>query len=124
MNPSLWKQKAIFLGMAFCATFVFLPNETMAAEIQDVKVQIESGNHEMPLSVKKRITESITSVGERIFSGKDDRLFLANQKQYDKVLSDIVNRVVIGYMVTDLHVDYGKQTMMPVSYTHLRAHET
>ena len=67
MNPSLWKQKAIFLGMAFCATFVFLPNETMAAEIQDVKVQIESGNHEMPLSVKKRITESITSVGERIF---------------------------------------------------------
>ena len=115
MNPSLWKQKAIFLGMAFCATFVFLPNETMAAEIQDVKVQIESGNHEMPLSVKKRITESITSVGERIFSGKDDRLFLANQKQYDKVLSDIVNRVVIGYMVTDLHVDYGKQTMMHVT---------
>lgn len=115
MNPSLWRRKAIFLGMAFCATFVVLPNETMAAEIQDVKVQIESGNHEMPLSVKKRITESITSVGERIFSGKDDRLFLANQKQYDKVLSDIVNRVVIGYMVTDLHVDYGKQTMMHVT---------
>lgn len=115
MNPSLWKQKVIFLGMAFCATFVVLPNETMAAEIQDVKVQIESGNYEMPLSVKKRITESITSVGERIFSGKDDRLFLANQKQYDKVLSDIVNRVVIGYMVTDLHVDYGKQTMMHVT---------
>ena len=87
MNPSLWRRKAIFLGMAFCATFVLVPNETKAAEIQDVKVQIESGNHEMPLSVKKRIAQSITSIGERIFSGKDDRLFLANQKQYDKVLS-------------------------------------
>lgn len=115
MNPSLWRRKAIFLGMAFCATFVLVPNETKAAEIQDVKVQIESGNHEMPLSVKKRIAQSIMSMGERIFSGKDDRLFLANQKQYDKVLSDIVNRVVIGYMVTDLHVDYGKQTMMHVT---------
>ena len=115
MNPSLWRRKAIFLGMAFCATFVLVPNETKAAEIQDVKVQIESGNHEMPLSVKKRIAQSIMSMGERIFSGKDDRLFLSNQKQYDKVLSDIVNRVVIGYMVTDLHVDYGKQTMMHVT---------
>ncbi len=56
----------------------------------------------MPPAVEKRITASISAIGNRILVGKDESLFRSHESEYDKVLADIVNRVVVGYVVDDI----------------------
>jgi hypothetical protein len=65
--------------------------------------------------VEKRIVSSISSIGNRILVGKEEDLFRLNSGEYNKVLADIINRVVIGYVVSDLTVNYGSDTSLSVT---------
>lgn len=119
MNPSFWIKKAIFFGMAFCSTLIPITDVVYGEKIEEIKVDIRSEAHPLSDTVKKRISQSITSIGKRIFEGKEADSFIPHQKQYNRVLSDVINRVVMGYVVTDVEVKYGKTatigiTLMPV----------
>ncbi len=114
MVPSLWTKKIMRAGFFLLACFTFASPDVMAAQIQNIDVSVSSVQGEIPDSVGKRIEASISAIGNRVFVGKDDSLFRLNKPQYDKVLADIVNRVVIGYIVSDLQVDYGSQTSISV----------
>lgn len=79
----------------------------------DVHLSVTDGN--VPPVVAKRIVSSISSIGNRILIGKEENLFRLNSAEYNKVIADIINRVVIGYVVSDLSVDYGSNTSINVS---------
>lgn len=88
---------------------------SQAAPVETVTVGVSSAEGALPASVEKRIRASISAIGSRVLSGKDDSIFLLNQPAYNKVLSDIVNRVVVGYVVADLSVSYGPETHIAVT---------
>ena len=101
-------------GVGLLACFVFLPHNVDAAPIKSVGVSVATMQGEVPDSVRKRIESSISAIGNRVFVGKEENIFRLNAVQYNKVLADIVNRVVIGYMVSDLQVAYGEHTSISV----------
>lgn len=112
MISSLKKRLAgagIFLLLAAFSGNVY------AAPIEHVDVHLSVAAGDVPPVVEKRIVSSISSIGNRILSGKEENLFRLNSAEYNKVIGDIINRVVIGYVVSDLSVDYGKNTSINVS---------
>lgn len=115
MNPSFWIKKAIFFGMAFYSTLIPISNVVYGEKIEEIKVDIRSEAHPLSDTVKKRISQSITSIGKRIFEGKEEDSFIPHEKQYNRVLSDVINRVVIGYVVTDVEVKYGKTATIGIT---------
>lgn len=114
MIPSLRGQAVVQAGVGLLACFVFLPHNVNAAPIKSVGVSAATTQGEVPDSVRKRIESSISAIGNRVFVGKEENIFRLNAVQYNKVLADIVNRVVIGYMVSDLQVVYGTHTSISV----------
>ena len=114
MIPSLRRQAVVQAGVGLLACFVFLPHNVDAAPIKSVGVSVATTQGEVPDSVRKRIESSISAIGNRVFVGKEENIFRLNAVQYNKVLADIVNRVVIGYMVSDLQVAYGEHTSISV----------
>lgn len=87
---------------------------TSASPVESVSVTVTGAQGEIPESVGRRISASIEAIGGRVLIGKEEGLFRSNQNTYDKILSDIVNRVVVGYVVSDLQASYGTHTDIKV----------
>lgn len=79
----------------------------------EVSVCVTEGD--LAPSVAKRIQASIEAIGSRILTGKEDSLFLSSSERYNRVLANIVNRVVVGYVVAGIDVDYGPSTSISVT---------
>lgn len=103
-------------GLALLVSSFLLPAGADAAPIREVSVSV-TGEGGMPPAVEKRITASISAIGNRILVGKDESLFRSHESEYDKILADIVNRVVVGYVVDDISASYGEKTALHVSLT-------
>lgn len=84
--------------------------EAKAAPVEDVQVSVSSTAGSIPPSVKKRIAASVSTIGNRVLGGKEERIFQLNPESYNRVLADIVNRVVVGYVVSNIDVSYGPVT--------------
>lgn len=85
-----------------------------AGEVEQVDVSLSSTSGQIPPTVSKRIAASITAIGDRVLIGKQAGLFQMNAADYNKVLADIVNRVVVGFVVSDIQIDYGTDTHIRV----------
>lgn len=110
------EKKAWLAGGALAAMlWCICPYEAAAAPVSRVDVSVSSTEGDIPPSVENRIKASISSIGSRVLVGKEENLFRLNADTYNKVLSDIVNRVVVGYVVADLSADYGVETSISVT---------
>lgn len=108
------KQRMIRIGFSlFVSSFLF-PSAIHAAPIEGVHVTVKTASGTMPEAVENRISASISAIGNRVLVGKEENVFRFNESQYNKVLADIINRVVVGYIVSDMQVSYGKETNMTV----------
>jgi hypothetical protein len=114
MHSSLkqWMMRAGFILLVSSFSF---PLTSEAAPIRQVDVHVGVIEGDLPPAVEKRIVSSISSIGNRILVGKEENLFRLNSSEYNKVLADIINRVVIGYVVSDLTVNYGGDTSLSVT---------
>ena len=115
MQPSLMQKQVLRAIFVLLAGFVSFPVTTDAAPVKNVEVSVCAVREDIPGSVKKRIEASISSIGNNVFIGKEENILRKNSGQYNKVLADIINRVVIGYMVENIEVDYGVHTTVKVS---------
>lgn len=104
-----------FLTGALFVSYGLLANEAEAAKVESVHVSVAVTEGEIPPSVEKRIRASIESIGSRVLVSKEDSLFQLSPSAYDRVLADIVNRVVVGYVVSDMNVSYGPSTTIAVT---------
>ena len=73
-------------GLALLVSSFLLPAGAEAAPIREVSVSV-TGAGGMPPAVEKRITASISAIGNRILVGKDESLFRSHESEYDKVLA-------------------------------------
>ena len=114
MFPS-YKKWMIRAGMVLLVSSFMISQPSLAAPIEEVGVEVTSSADAIPPAVEKRIAASISSIGNRVLKGKEENLFRLNEGQYNKVLADIINRVVVGYVVDDIRASYGTKTMLQVS---------
>ena len=105
MQPSLMQKQVLRAIFVLLAGFVSFPVTIDAAPVKNVEVSVCAVKEDIPGSVKKRIEASISSIGNNVFIGKEENILRKNSGQYNKVLADIINRVVIGYMVENIEVD-------------------
>ncbi len=112
MFPS-YKKWMLRAGLSLLVSSFMTP-AALAAPIEEVKVDVASTGDPMPEAVERRVAASISSIGNRLLKGKEENLFRLNEAQYNKVLADIINRVVVGYVVEDIRADYGEETHIRV----------
>lgn len=109
----------ILPGTALSAVLAaaFFPAASVYADynVEQVSVNVQASEGEIPPSVSRRITASIAAIGSRVLVGQPVNVFRLNEESYDKVLADIVNRVVVGYVVTDIHVSYDTVTTIQIT---------
>ena len=115
MFSSLLKKQMMRAGFLLLVSSFLIPSPAQAAPIEKVEVALDAAGGDLPPAVEKRVVSSISSIGNRVFVGKEENLFALNSSAYDKVLADIINRVVIGYVVSDLSVNYGRDTSIHVT---------
>lgn len=114
--PSFLMGKTWPAGVLLAAMFSsFSGGEAAAAPVEAVYVSVSSTEGTIPPSVEKRIAASISAIGRRVLQGKEASLFQLDPDTYNRVLADIVNRVVVGYVVDRIHVSYGRETDIAVS---------
>lgn len=115
MFSSLLKKQMMRAGFLLLVSSFLLPFSAKAAPIEKVDVSLSAVGGDLPPAVEKRVISSISSIGNRVLVGKEESLFSLNSSAYNKVLADIINRVVIGYVVSDLTVSYGRDTALHVA---------
>lgn len=115
MFSSLLKKQMMRAGSLLLVSSFLLPFSAEAAPIEKVDVSLSAVGGDLPPAVEKRVVSSISSIGNRVLVGKEESLFSLNSSAYNKVLADIINRVVIGYVVSDLTVSYGRDTALHVT---------
>lgn len=115
MFSSLPKKQMMRAGFLLLVSSFLLPFSAKAAPIEKVDVSLSAVGGDLPPAVEKRVISSISSIGNRVLVGKEESLFSLNSSAYNKVLADIINRVVIGYVVSDLTVSYGRDTALHVT---------
>lgn len=115
MISSLMIKKMTRAGFLLLVSSFLLSMPAEAAPIEKVDVSLDAVGGDLPPAVEKRVVSSISSIGSRVLVGKEESLFSLNSDVYNKVLADIINRVVIGYMVSDLSVNYGRDTAIHVT---------
>lgn len=115
MFSSLLKKQMMRAGSLLLVSSFLLPFSAEAAPIEKVDVSLSAVGGDLPPAVEKRVISSISSIGNRVLVGKEESLFSLNSSAYNKVLADIINRVVIGYVVSDLTVSYGRNTALHVT---------
>lgn len=115
MFSSLLKKQMMRAGFLLLVSSFLLPFSATAAPIERVDVSLSAVGGDLPPAVEKRVISSISSIGNRVLVGKEESLFSLNSSAYNKVLADIINRVVIGYVVSDITVSYGRDTALHVT---------
>lgn len=115
MFSSLLKKQMMRAGFLLLVSSFLLFFSAEAAPIEKVDVSLSAVGGDLPPAVEKRVISSISSIGNRVLVGKEESLFSLNSSAYNKVLADIINRVVIGYVVSDLTVSYGRDTALHVT---------
>lgn len=115
MFSSFLKKQMMRAGFLLLVSSFLLPFSAEAAPIEKVDVSLSAVGGDLPPAVEKRVISSISSIGNRVLVGKEESLFSLNSSAYNKVLADIINRVVIGYVVSDLTVSYGRDTALHVT---------
>lgn len=85
-----------------------------AAPVGHVSVRVDSAAEAMPVLVQKRIAASIQTVGNHVLLNHDSGDIEQNYDAYERIIYDIVNRVLIGYTVDDIRIDPGADTMLSV----------
>ena len=112
MFSSLLKKQMMRAGFLLLVSSFLLYSPAQAAPIEKVEVSLDAAGGDLPPAVEKRVVSSISSIGNRVFVGKEENLFALNSSAYDKVLADIINRVVIGYVVWAPFSRWGRSSAM------------
>ncbi len=89
-------------------------NGVWAAPVEQVRVDVQSVQEKLPPLVQKRIAASIQTVGNHVLLNHDSGDIQHNYDAYERIIFDIVNRVLIGYTVDDIHIAPGADTVLSV----------
>lgn len=95
---------------AVCASL----SSVTAASVEQVAVHVSSVEEAVPPLVQKRIAASIQTVGNHVFLNQDSDDIAGRSAEYERIINDIINRVLIGYTVESIAIKPGSRTDLDV----------
>lgn len=101
---------SLLTALCVCASL----SSAMAASVEHVSVHVASVQEAMPPLVQKRIAASIQTVGNHVFLHHDDADIRSGTEAYTYAVTDIINRVLIGYTVETIQITPGPDTVLNV----------
>ena len=108
------RRRELFLLVIAFALF-FLPAPAAAADTVDsISVNIVS-DVPPPPRIVKRMTGSVTTVGEQILLGKTVSDVTDRQLGYEKIIQEVFDRVLVGYTVQEVALQPGARTLIQVT---------
>ena len=85
-----------------------------AASVEQVAVHLSSVQEAIPPLVQRRIAASIQTVGNHVFLNQDSEDIAGRSEEYERIVNDIINRVLIGYTVESIAINPGSRTDLDV----------
>lgn len=85
-----------------------------AASVEQVAVHLSSVQDAIPPLVQRRIAASIQTVGNHVFLNQDSEDIAGRSEEYERIVNDIINRVLIGYTVESIAINPGSRTDLNV----------
>lgn len=99
--------------MAVCLSLVVLMSDMSVVQanpaVEEVKVQVVSDSLP-PVRVVRRLTESVKTIGEHLLLGRSSIDIAKNQNHYQRLVREVFDRVLIGYLVNNVEIVPGRQT--------------
>ncbi|MBP2639141.1 MAG: hypothetical protein H6Q66_92 [Firmicutes bacterium] len=111
-----WRRQFFLLVAA--VVFCLLPAPVVAAAdtVDSIVVNVTS-DVPPPARIVKRMTGSVTTVGEQILLGKTVGDVLDRQAAYEKIIQEVFDRVLVGYTVQAVSIDPGIRTTILITLT-------
>ncbi len=88
-----------------------------ADTVEIVTVSITSPEGKPPARIAKRMEASVATVGNHVFTGRSVDEIAAGKDAYERIVSDVIGRVLVGYSVEEVHISPGRTTQIAVTIT-------
>ncbi len=94
----------IILFLSLCI-FLLGSGIADAAVVDDssISVNVTSQGH-LPLLIKSRMESSVTVIAQQLVSGKNIDEISADKAQYENIIKDVFNKILVGYTVNSVNM--------------------
>ena len=87
------------------------------ATIDDVSVSIVCEQGILPTRVEKRMENSVVTVAQHILLGHKTSEIAGNKEEYEKLVQEVFDRVLVGYSVQAVHITPGSTATISLVLT-------
>lgn len=109
-----WYRQIFLFAIAAAVLSLFSVPAIASAETVDSIVVNVASDVPPPPRIVKRMTTSVTIVGEQILLGKTVGDVADRQSAYEKIIQEVFDRVLVGYSVQEVAIQPGIQTTILV----------
>lgn len=88
-----------------------------ADTIESISVNVTSREASPPARVAKRMENSVKTIGEQILLGRNIADVTAARANYEKLVKEVFDRVLVGYTVSQVEIVLGSGTQINVQIT-------
>lgn len=115
------RRQFMLMPVLVLVAFVLLPLGSFvyaaADTVETVTVSITSPEGKPPARVAKRMEASVATVGNHVFTGRGVAEINSGKDAYERIVSDVIGRVLVGYSVEEVHISPGRITQISVIIT-------
>ena len=113
------KRPSILIPVILAAFILVVPLGALvhaaAATVETVAVSISSPEGKPPARIAKRMEASVATVGNHVFTGRSIAEITAGKSDYERIVSDVIGRVLVGYSVEAVQITPGRSTQIAVT---------
>ena len=111
----LWEPGRLAAMVCLLGLLWFLPvGASAAAEIQAVEAVVQA-DEALPLPVQQRMEKSVQAIGEQLLEGKSQQDVRQGKKQYEGIIHQVFDKVLVGYTVSKVELEPGDNTQVRVN---------
>ncbi len=83
-------------------------------DIQEVEAVVQADGN-LPLPVQQRMEKSVQAIGEQLLEGKSLEAVSQDRKQYENIILQVFDKVLVGYTVNAVELKPGENTQIRVT---------
>ena len=104
------------LGCALWLLLVFLwpvPAAAAGSTVEDINVTVDAANHLPPL-IQGRMQTSVQAIAAQLIDGHALTEVIANQEQYENIIHEVFDKILVGYSVQRVSIVPGTMTVVQI----------
>lgn len=114
---ALGRIKTLWLGlcMAIFISLSMVQTAEAGASVERIEAAVEAGaSAQLAEPVTRRMQASIATIGDSLLLGKDVAEIEAHRTEYERIVRDVFDRILVGYAVEKVAISAGEETRVSV----------